>query len=137
MKYNSEPASQLHLHPSPELRAESRSTEGQRLDAVRDEFRVEWQAKIQESRHQQERARHHELWWENFRVWILRRGVGYGAFFAGIGGLFINRLPGGLLGVLGGVLAFATLIILSLICEAWFQSRAERLERELRELERS
>lgn len=119
----------------------TRNARGESLDDARETFRAEWQARLWANREQSEEARRAEKGWASFRERIFVGGVGFGAYFAGLAGLLTTGLPGVLIGTLAGAvlgwIAVIPLAVLSLACEVWFQRKAERLERDAHDLERS
>lgn len=115
----------------------TRNPHGQSLDDAREAFRAEWEAKIREKQLAAEQARRSEEWFASSRPLFFAGGTGFGAFFAVPPGLLIGGLPGALTGAVGGAMLGWLACVLSLVCESWFQKKAERLEREVQKLERS
>lgn len=131
----------LRRHPVPEPLAGSHPEQGRRLDDARAEFRAEWQARIAETRDQAENARRAEERFRSSRKQLLAGGAGFGAYFLMLAGLLMRGIGGALLGVVWGAVAgwvaVVPLALISFSGEYYSRKRAERLERELRELERS
>lgn len=115
----------------------TRNPHGQSLDDAREAFRTEWQAKIQEKQLAVGQARRSEEWFASSRPQFFAVGAGFGAFFAVPLGLLIGGLPGALVGAVGGAMLGWLTVVLSLVCESWFQKKAERLEWEVQKLEHS
>lgn len=113
----------------------------QRLDDARAEFRAEWQAKLDRKRQQAKRALGHA---GDFKVLAELMAVA-----GAICGLFVGGVIGGGTGhpVVTVIIAvFATLLGLGLalvpaallrVCGGICRRRGERLEREVREMERA
>lgn len=109
---------------------------GPRLDDARAEFRAEWQTKIEQKRQQAERA-----WQIQLRSWNVRNYL-YRVTLA----MFFFVWLAGSIGVLTSLPSICLLVGALVIgalgfgssCSEWFwRKHAERLEREVRELERS
>lgn len=131
----------VRLPPAPEPQIRSDAAQGSRLDQARAEFRVAWQARIEATREQAEDARRAEERFRSSWGWLLAGGAGFGAYFAGLAVLLSGNLLAALLyllvGAVAGWVATVPLALISLSGEHYSRKRAERLERELRELERS
>jgi hypothetical protein len=100
-------------------------------------FPAEWQAEVQEKRRQVELARRRERWW-NAATWkIFCTGVRTSLLLGLIAAAFMQNYA--LATALTVYSALLTLPLLSLggFCEWRSKKRAERLEQEVRELERA
>lgn len=132
----------VQLHAEPELHpVEAQSAEGQRLDDARAEFRAEWQAKLQAKREGAEHARRAEDLGIAAQWKLLAGGAGVGAalglLIAVCSGSLANVPFGLVTGILAGVIMILPLEVVVLAATAGACMRAERLEREVREMERS
>jgi hypothetical protein len=144
--------SQSHFHEAPGERSHqtaatevSRNTHGQSLEDAREAFRVEWQAQIQEKERAAGRSRELAVWYGKARE-ILYAG---GRVLGGVLGLSLvvrfgwmtagplDLVQSMVFGAIGGMLAATPLAMVTRLCEWFWQQRAEKREREARELERS
>jgi len=123
-------------------RPRKQSAEGQRLDAARAEFRAGWQAKLDRKREQAIQARWCEDRWLASQGKILVGGSGVGAAF----GLIVTAASARplesipfclVIGIVGGLILALPLLFSAVVATANSRMRAERLEREVREMERS
>jgi hypothetical protein len=129
----------------PEAGPVTRNAQGLSLDDARAAFQVEWRSQIQEKERAAGRSREVAAWYGKARGVIFAGGSFFGAAFgvhlAGVfGGMTAGQedlLTGLICGAAGGMLAATPLAVVALLCEWFWQQRAERLEREVRDLERS
>lgn len=143
---------QRHLDQAPELRSHgpetgpvTRNAQGLSLDDARAAFQAEWQAKIQEKERAAGRSREVATWYGKARGVIFAGGSLFGAacgvhlagWFGGMTTGAEDLFVGVICGAAGGLLAATPLAMVALLCEWFWQQRAERLDREARELERS
>lgn len=121
--------------------AVSRNAHGQSLDDAREAFRAGWELKLQETRQQAVRARRLEDWFSYAPRTILIGGALCGAAIMGVTGAMLGGLPdlvmGALIGGVNGLLVLLPLALVALLFQWCWQRRAERLERQVREMERS
>lgn len=119
----------------------TRNAHGQSLDDAREAFRTEWEAKIREKHRQAEQARKYEEWWNDALPKLLIGGVATGTAL----GLLVAAASGRIdtipfcltVGIVIGILLVLPLILMAMIRAGSSRMRAERLEREVREMERS
>lgn len=119
----------------------SRNAHGQSLDEARETFRAGWEVKLQETRQQAARARRLEDRLSDAPRRILIGGALCGAAIMAVTGAMLGGLPDLVMGALiGGVNRLLVLLppaLVALLCQGCWKRRAERLERQVREMERS
>jgi hypothetical protein len=136
-----------HTHQDPDQRSRpavesvARNAHGQSLDDVRETFRAEWQAKIERKREQATEAASAALFFHHASQVILGGAAALGVLFGCLSGF----QQGGLSTALTtSVTAALIAVLLALLpagaafgCAWLLCTRAERLEQEAQELERS
>lgn len=117
----------------------TRNVHGESLDDARAEFRAKWQAKIDRKRQEAGEARRRAEWLARTKDVVTYHVPLIGAVLGLIVGLVItldNAAAGPvLLGVLFGFYAGKAIVLPLLAASRYWGKRADRLERELRELE--
>lgn len=131
----------LQLPESHIPEAVTRNARGQSLDDARETFRAEWQVKIDRKRHQAawNRRRTGALVRASrlIRMVGFRMGAIIGALYLGQRFGFAGLLDGLVRGACLGLLVSLSLAILCKVGADYWRRHAKRLEREVREMERS
>lgn len=136
---------ELRLRLQQESRAPesvTRNVHGQSLEDARTAFREEWEAKIAQKREQAEQARRRQLWWGAATWKIFRGGAGVGLFLGMMAGTItpavtVPAMPPFLTAIILWTILASPFVFFASACEWRWKKRAERLDRELRELERA
>lgn len=126
----------------------TRNVHGQSLADAQAAFRAEWEAQVQEKQHQAEQARLKAARCRKLTELIFIGGPVFGAYFGAVIGLIVTRDAGWVRAMQGltigagpgglfGLVAVMPVLLLMPGCWWFYRRRAQRLERELRKLERS
>lgn len=138
---------QDHEEPRVRLQEESRDPEavtrnvhGESLDDARAVFQAEWEAKIAQMRQQAEQSRRRQMWWGAATWKIFCGGAGAGLFLGMMAGASMpaaETMPAFLTAIILWTILATPFVFFASACEWRWKKRAERLEGELRELERA
>lgn len=114
----------------------ARNAHGQSLDDARESFRAEWQAKIERKWEQLDHARRLQNWWHTATLRTLYRGA-WTSFLLGMLLVAYTRRSEWLTIIFLGFLLLLPFVLAGSLCEYCWKRGAQRLEREIAELERS
>lgn len=118
----------------------SRNAHGESLEDAREAFRAEWEAKLRKKKQAAAQARQKVERIAKTREAMLPGGLLLSACFGVLIGVLVMGFPGFAAGfLLGGLFGINIVIPPLLLCRGgeWFyRQRAERLEHEIREMER-